>query len=201
MKTNGLNEVTSPSKFLLHHRFSANNLEMPAGSVITATGRGANSLLMEVQALATQTFYPNPKRVVNGFDYNRMLQIIAVLEKHVGLNLSKYDVYVNIVGGLDITDTTGDLGVALSIASSYLNQAIAPMAITLGEIGLTGEIRPNFDLSKCLKEAIALGITKAVLPNIQEVNNQELNHQYPQISISHAKNVKSAFNIIFNQSK
>ena len=201
MKTNGLNEVTSPSKFLLHHRFNDHHLEMPAGSVITATGRGANSLLMEVQALATQTFYPNPKRVVNGFDYNRMLQIIAVLEKHVGLNLSKYDVYVNIVGGLDITDTTGDLGVALSIASSYLNQAIAPMAITLGEIGLTGEIRPNFDLSKCLKEAIALGITKAVLPNIQEVNIQELNHQYPQINIHHAKNLKTAFNIIFNQSK
>ncbi len=195
METTGLSEVLSPSKYLLEHRISDNEkISLPIGSIITVTGKGNNSMLMEVQALATQTFYPNPKRVVNGFDYNRMLQIIAVLEKQLNLNLSKFDIYVNIVGGLDINDTSGDVGVALSIISSYLNKAISPMALAIGEIGLTGEIRSIGFPDKILKEASALGLSQAIIPRVKN-----LSHNFNNFKINQVSNIKEAFNVAFEQ--
>ncbi|MFX5858483.1 DNA repair protein RadA, partial [Acinetobacter baumannii] len=91
---------------------------------VIAGGEGNKTLLLEVQALVGSTSYPSPRRVANGFDYNRLLQIVAVLEKKVGLSLNNHDVYINIVGGLDFSDPSGDLGIAMAIATSLLDRSI-----------------------------------------------------------------------------
>jgi DNA repair protein RadA/Sms len=102
--------------------------------------------------------------VANGWDYNRLLQIIAVLEKKVGLSLSHSDVYINIVGGLDISDPSSDLGISMAIATSLLDKSIDIDLVCVGEIGLTGEVRSVVNLPKRLKEAARLGFTRAIVP-------------------------------------
>lgn len=120
--------------------------------------------MLEVQALVGSSTYPSPRRVANGFDYNRLLQIIAVLEKKVGLSMSHHDVYLNIVGGLDFSDPSGDLGVSMAVATSLLDRSIDPGLLCVGEIGLTGEVRPVVALTQRLKEASRLGFKKALVP-------------------------------------
>jgi DNA repair protein RadA/Sms len=103
---------------------------------------------------------------VNGWDYNRLLQLLAVLEKRIGLSLSRLDVYVNIVGGLDFEDPGGDLGIAFAVATSFLDRSIDPGLVAVGEVGLTGEIRPVQNLGPRLKEAQRLGFNKAIVPKV-----------------------------------
>ncbi len=165
MTGSGLSEVENPSELLLGDRLSRlGKKRAPAGTAIIASGEGSRSLLMEVQALVSGTNYASPRRVVNGWDSNRLLQVIAVLEKKVGVNLSRADVYVNIVGGLDIEDPAGDLGVSVAIASSTLDRSVDSGTIFIGEVGLTGEIRPVVGLERRIKEAARLGFKKAVVP-------------------------------------
>jgi DNA repair protein RadA/Sms len=93
--------------------------EISPGSIIVVANEGNRPLLVEVQALVGQTFYPAPRRVTTGVEYNRVLKIIAVLEKRIGLNLSKHDIYVNVIGGMEIEDSAADLGIALAIMTSF----------------------------------------------------------------------------------
>jgi DNA repair protein RadA/Sms len=161
----GLKEVDNPSAHFLGDRLSKmGRKQAPSGTAVIAGGEGSRSLLLEVQALVGNSPYPNPRRVANGWDYNRLLQVLAVLEKKVGLFLSRYDVYVNIAGGMDFEDPSGDLGISLALATSLLDRSVDPGLICIGEIGLTGEVRPVVSLTKRLKEAAKLGFRRAIVP-------------------------------------
>ncbi len=160
MKDTGLEEVQNPSELFLDGR----NEGMASGSVVIVTNEGTRPLLVELQALTGSTSYPSPRRVATGIEYNRVLQIIAVLERRVGLNLSKQDVYVSVVGGMEINEPAADLGVALSIATCLRNVTIEPSTVIIGEIGLSGEIRPVNQIETRVNEAAKLGFKKAIIP-------------------------------------
>jgi DNA repair protein RadA/Sms len=165
MAQHGLEEIDNPSALLLGDRLSKlGRMQAPSGTAVIAGGEGSRSLLLEVQALVGNTHYPSPRRVVNGWDYNRLLQILAVLEKKVGLGVSRYDVYVNIVGGFDFNDPSGDLGISIAVATSFLDRSIDPGLLCIGELGLTGEVRGVVSLEQRLKEASKLGFSRALVP-------------------------------------
>ena len=164
MNEEGLSEVENASAVFLGDRLANSGRQAPSGTAVIAGGEGHRALLLEVQALVTNTSNPAPRRVANGWDYNRLLQILAVLEKRVGLYFGHTDVYVNVVGGLDFEDPSGDLGICTAIATSLLDRSIDPRLLIVGEVGLTGEIRPVAQLEQKLKEAARLGFTRAVVP-------------------------------------
>lgn len=160
MKDNGLEEVLNPSELFLEGRNNA----MSSGSVVIVTNEGTRPLLVELQALTGYTSYPAPRRVATGIEYNRVLQIIAVLERRLGLNLSKQDVYVSVVGGMEIDEPAADLGIALSIVTCLRNVTIEPTVALIGEIGLSGEIRPVNNIEARVNEAAKLGFKKIIIP-------------------------------------
>ncbi len=162
MEDTGLVEVTTPSQILTEQPEGA------CGSAIVATLEGSRIFLHEIQALAGSTSYTNPRRVAVGLEYNRLLQILAVLEKKVGLNLSKQDVYVNVAGGIDIIEPSYDLALCLAIISSIRDIPISPTTIIIGEVGLLGEIRYVDNIERRLKEASKLGFKKAIIPKVSD---------------------------------
>ncbi len=165
MQEQGLTEVDNPSALFLTDRLGRLGLrQAPSGTAVIAGGEGTKSLLLEVQALVGVSPFPSPRRVANGWDYNRLLQILAVLEKKAGLSLSRFDVYVNIVGGFELSDPAGDLGVSIAVATSCLDRSVDPGLVCIGEIGLTGEVRPVVSVERRLKEAARLGFRRAIVP-------------------------------------
>ena len=169
MEDDGLHEVSNPSELFLHER----TRNITPGSVVIATNEGTRPLLLEIQALVGTTPYPSPRRVSNGIDYNRVLQILAVLEKRIGLNLSKQDVYVNVIGGLEIDEPAADLGVALAVATCARDVIVSPDTVIVGEIGLSGEIRSVNNLQKRIKEAEKLGFKKIIVPASNKTDTDE----------------------------
>lgn len=161
MQTKGLVEVANPSELFLGEH---SEITTP-GSVIIATNEGTRPLLVEIQALVGTTPYPTPRRVTNGVDTSRVLQILAVLEKRVGLNLSKQDVYVNVIGGVEISEPAADLGIALAVATCARDVVVDSHTVIIGEIGLSGEIRAVNNIEKRIKEAQKLGFKKAIIPD------------------------------------
>ena len=159
MTGDGLREVRNPSQVFLAER----NTQSP-GSTVAVTLEGTRPLLVEVQALTSHSGNAQPRRTTNGFDLNRLLMLTAVLAKRVGIPLFNQDLYVNIVGGLRISEPAADLAVALAIASSYRNQRIDPDIVCLGEIGLSGELRSVSQLERRLSEAVKLGFRRAIVP-------------------------------------
>jgi len=167
MGAKGLTEVTNPSELFLGEH---SEITTP-GSVIIATNEGTRPLLVEIQALVGTTPYPSPRRVTNGVDFSRVLQILAVLEKRVGLSLSKQDVYVNVIGGVEISEPAADLGIALAVATCARDVVVDSHTVIIGEIGLSGEIRAVNNIEKRIKEAEKLGFKKAIIPyanNVEE---------------------------------
>ena len=162
MEDNGLIELNSASQMLLERPKDA------SGSAVVATLEGSRIFLHEIQALVGSTGYSNPRRVAVGLEYNRLLQVLAVLEKKVGLNLSKQDVYVNVVGGIDIIEPSYDLALCLAIISSIRDIPINPLTIVIGEVGLLGEIRYVDNIERRLKEAYKLGFKKAIIPKVND---------------------------------
>lgn len=160
MTGDGLIEVTNPSELFLAE-YSAEH----SGCAIVVTLEGTRPILVEVQALAYPSGTPMPRRLANGMDYNRLVQILAVLEKRIGLPLSKLDVVVNVVGGLKIEEPAADLGVAIAIISTLRDIPVMNNTVFLGEIGLMGEIRSVGQLEHRLKECVKLGFNKAIVPN------------------------------------
>ena len=160
MGVNGLKEVINPNQLFLNERSQEN---IP-GTAIIVTNEGTRPLMVEIQALVGATPYPSPRRVANGVDFSRLLQILAVLEKRVGLNLSKQDVYVNVMGGIDVDEPSADLGIALAIATCARDVVVDPQTVIIGEIGLSGEIHPVNNLEKMLNEASMTGFKKAIIP-------------------------------------
>ncbi|OGS09551.1 MAG: hypothetical protein A2386_01450 [Elusimicrobia bacterium RIFOXYB1_FULL_48_9] len=159
MGASGLMEVPNPSLLFLGER-SMNS----AGSVVVATIEGTRPLLLEVQSLVTRTNFGFPRRMVTGYDTNKVVLLIAVLEKRIGLNLEAQDIFVNVVGGVKIKETGVDLGIACAIASGFGNFVCPPKMIILGEVGLTGEVRSIAQISERLMEAEKLGFEKAIVP-------------------------------------
>lgn len=160
MQTQGLVEVKNPNELFLNER----SQEAIPGSAIIVTNEGTRPLLVEIQALVGTTPYPTPRRVTNGVDNSRLLQILAVLEKRVGLNLSKQDVYVNVMGGIEINEPSADLGIAIAIATCARDVVVDSQTVIIGEIGLSGEIHPVNNIEKRLNEAITSGFKKAIIP-------------------------------------
>jgi DNA repair protein RadA/Sms len=159
MTQTGLKEITNPSQMFLAERSAGT-----PGSAVAVTMEGTRPILVEVQALTATTASAQPRRTANGFDMNRMLMLLAVLSKRVGLPLFNQDVYVNIVGGLKITEPAVDLAVAIAIASSFRNAKVRPEMALVGEIGLSGELRSTSQLERRLGEAAKLGFSRAICP-------------------------------------
>ena len=159
MGSQGMSEVTNPSEVFLAER-----MPNAAGSAIAVTVEGTRPLLVEMQALSSTTSFSMPRRTANGIDFNRLLLLVAVLSKRVGLRLSDQDVFVNVVGGLTVEEPAADLPVAVAIASSYKNVPVAADVALMGEVGLSGELRTISHLSKRLSEAAKLGFKRAIVP-------------------------------------
>jgi DNA repair protein RadA/Sms len=159
MDSSGLREVANPSEWLLSQR------PMDAsGSVVTATMEGTRPLLVEVQALVTACRFGNPRRMSTGLDLNRIALLLAVLERHAGLHILDFDVFVNVVGGIRLLEPAVDLAVAVSLVSSFRDRPIATDALYLGEVGLTGEVRGIPLLEQRLHEGARLGFRRAWVP-------------------------------------
>lgn len=156
----GLEEVKNPSELFLSQRSE----EAAPGSVVISTIEGTRALLVEVQALVGPSTYSSPRRVATGLEYNRLQQILAVLERRVGLNLSEFDVYASIAGGITINEPAADLGIALAIASALRNVVVDKNTVIIGEIGLTGEIRAVSNLQTRIIESIKQGFNRIIVP-------------------------------------
>ena len=187
MGEEGLREVADPSGYLLQERALA-----APGSLITAIYEGSRSLLLEVQALVSESHYNQGRRVATGYDYNRVNMIIAVLEKRIGLPLAGFDVYANIAGGIKVSEPAIDLAVAMAILSSHRNQAPDSTIAVVGEIGLTGEVRSVANLESRIKEAEKMGFTCMVIP----ANNQ-LQYQSRSMKLLPVKNIGEAIRHLF----
>ncbi|HNY18986.1 MAG TPA: DNA repair protein RadA [Flexilinea sp.] len=159
MVESGLIEVKNPSELFLAERM----VNAP-GSAVVATMEGTRPILVEIQALTNPTSFGNPRRTPIGVDMNRLFLISAVISRRIGLRLSEQDIFVNVVGGMRISEPAADLAIAAAIVSSVKNQPIRADAVMIGEVGLSGELRSTGKLSSRLKEARKLGFTTAVIP-------------------------------------
>ena len=159
MQGGGLIEITNPSE-----AFLAERMVNAPGSAIAVTMEGTRPILVEIQGLTNPTTFGNPRRTPNGIEFNRLLLITAVLSRRAGLNLTDQDVFVNVVGGLKISEPAADLAVAAAIASSAKDIPVKADTILIGEIGLSGEIRMASRMSERLGEAAKLGFKSAIIP-------------------------------------
>jgi len=187
MQEKGMVEITNPSSILISERD-----DTPSGSVVVATVEGTRPLLVELQALVTQSVFGLPRRTANGIDYNRLTLLVAVMEKKAGFMLGNQDVYLNVVGGLKVNEPALDLGIILATASSFKNVSIPKGVIALGEVGLTGEVRTINMMEKRLKEAERLGFKKCIIPE----NNKKLLKESYKLDIIGVKNINEAMKAI-----
>lgn len=159
MQERGLVEVSNPSE-----AFLAERMVNAPGSSIAVTMEGTRPLLVEIQGLTSATSFGNPRRTPNGIDFNRLLLTVAVLTRRVGVRLSEQDVFVNVVGGLKISEPAADLAVAAAIASSVKDQPVRADAVLVGEVGLNAELRAVGQMPARLREASKLGFKTAIVP-------------------------------------
>lgn len=159
MTETGLREVPNPSAIFLSRSDT-----QAAGSVVTVTREGGRPLLIELQALVDRMHFGAPRRIAQGLDSSRVVMLLAVMNRHAGLSLQEYDVFVNVVGGMQIADTGWDLPIMLALASSLKDTPIAAGCVSFGEVGLTGEIRPVAYGEERLKEAQKQGFKHAIIP-------------------------------------
>ena len=164
MAERGLVEVDNPSELFLGNRDEAS----PGTSIVVAC-EGTRPIVVEIQALVSPTSYTSPRRSTTGIDYNRLQQILAVLEKRVGVPLSKLDAYVASVGGLGVGEPAADLGVAIAIVASFRDRVVDPRTVLIGEVGLGGQVRLVSQMELRLKEAAKLGFKKAIVPKGQSL--------------------------------
>ncbi len=159
MVDRGLREVDNPSELFVGDRQG-----MAPGTGIVVACEGTRPIVVELQALVSPTSYPSPRRAGTGIDYSRLVQILAVLEKRVGIPLSKLDAYVASAGGLSVEEPAVDLGIAIAIVASFRDRVVAPFTVLIGEVGLGGQVRQVSQLELRLKEAAKLGFKRAIVP-------------------------------------
>ena len=160
MQASGLREVENPSELFLSDRGSD-----VSGSAVVCSMEGTRPVLVEIQALVTDTSYPTPQRSATGFDVRRLQMLLAVLEKREGLRLASYDVFVNVAGGVRLEEPAVDMGVAVAVATSLRDRPVSSRSFFVGEIGLGGEIRSVSRLPQRIKEAQKLGFSQAFIPS------------------------------------
>jgi DNA repair protein RadA/Sms len=159
MTESGLKEVKNPSAIFL-----ARTEEISPGSLVTVLWEGTRPLLVEIQALVDASQFGNPRRIAVGLDGNRMAMLLAVLHRHGGLFMADQDVFVNVVGGVKVSETSADLALLLAIVSSFRDRALPRELVVFGEVGLAGEIRPVPSGQERLQEAAKHGFTRAIVP-------------------------------------
>jgi DNA repair protein RadA/Sms len=159
MRERGMVEITNPSE-----AFLAERMVNAPGSAIAVTMEGTRPLLVEIQGLTSATSFGNPRRTPNGVDFNRLLLTVAVLTRRLGLHLGEQDVFVNVIGGLRVSEPAADLAVAAAIASSVSDRPLRAETVLIGELGLSGELRMVGQMPARLREAAKLGFKSAVVP-------------------------------------
>jgi DNA repair protein RadA/Sms len=186
MRDAGMAEVANPSEVFLAER-----LLNTAGSAIAVTLEGTRPLLVEIQALSSTTSFGNPRRTANGIDFNRLLLLVAVLSKRVGVRLSDQDVFVNVVGGLRVGEPAADLAVACAIVSSFRDVPVAGDLAIVGEVGLSGELRTVSRLEPRLKEVAKLGFSRCLVPKSRHLDKLKL----PGLEILSARSLAQTLEI------
>jgi DNA repair protein RadA/Sms len=161
MSERGLMEITNPSE-----AFLAERMVNAPGSAIAVTMEGTRPLLVEVQGLTSPTSFGNPRRTPNGVDMNRLLLTVAVLTRRVGLRLGEQDIFLNIVGGIQVEEPAADLAMAVALASSYRDAPVRADTVVIGEVGLSGELRMVGQMPARLREASKLGFQHAIVPKM-----------------------------------
>ncbi|PWM79349.1 MAG: DNA repair protein RadA [Phascolarctobacterium sp.] len=187
MEAGGLIEVANPAGLFLENR-----AENAPGSVVCACLEGNRPIMVEVQALVAKTPYGMPRRTAVGFDYNRVNMLLAILERRLGIDFGNFDAYVNIVGGMRITEPAADLAAAAALVSSYRNKAVPHSVLAVGEVGLTGEIRRVSNTERRIRDAANLGFTRFVVPK------GKLNMEQKTSGIIQAATLEEALSAIFN---
>ena len=190
MTNDGLKEVSNPSEIFLSER-PLNS----SGSVVTPSIEGTRPILVEIQALVSPCNFGVPRRTTIGLDSNRVSLLVAVLEKRGGLHITSQDIFMNVAGGVKIEEPAVDLGICISLVSSFLNKPVAPETIVFGEVGLSGEIRGVSQVEVRLKEAEKLGFKRFLLPRI---NNDTLNHKASKLEYIGIENISQAVEILFD---
>ena len=184
MGEDGLREVPNPSEMLLEGR-----LKDAPGTCVTCVMEGARPVLAEIQALLVPSSFGNARRTSNGFDYNRAMLLLAVLEKRGGLLVSNCDAYLNVIGGLSVGEPGADLAAILALASSFRDKPVPGDLVAMGEVGLTGELRSVTGLNQRLAEAKRLGFTKCILPQ----NHGKQRIQSPEgLQLIQVRNIREA---------
>ena len=162
MVDRGLQEVANPSALFLGDR---DNIAPGTATIVAC--EGTRPIVVELQALVSPTSYSSPRRTATGIEHNRLLQILAVLEKRLGIPLSKLDAYVASSGGLSVAEPAADLGVAIAVAASFRDRLVDPTTVVIGEVGLGGQVRSVSQMELRLKEAVKLGFKRAIVPKGQ----------------------------------
>lgn len=191
MQQNGLREVSNPSELLL-----SQNHEGLSGVAIASAVEGIRPFLIETQALVSSAAYGTPQRSCTGFDMRRLNMLLAVLEKRAGFKIAQKDVFLNIAGGLKVSDPAIDLAVISAILSSSVDIAIEKNVCMAGEVGLSGEIRPINRIEQRILEAEKLGFTKMIIPDF---NLSSINLTKTKIEIIRVKKVEEAFRVLFRK--
>lgn len=186
MMESGLAEVPNPSQMLLEGR-----PEGASGTCVACIMEGTRPVLAEVQALVTKTSFNVPRRTADGFDFNRAVLLMAVSEKRAGMRLNLFDVYINVIGGLQLDEPAADLPVVLAVASSYRDQPIPGSLAAIGEVGLTGEIRAVSNLSQRLTEVARLGFETCIIPK----SGSEKAEIPAGLTVYRVKNIREAIEI------
>jgi DNA repair protein RadA/Sms len=188
MSEKGLQEVTNPSAlFVSEHRKNV------SGTAIFAGMEGSRPLLVEIQALVAPTFMASPRRAAVGWDTHRLAMLIAVLATRYGVSLVDKEVYLNVVGGLEIDEPAADLAVASALLSAASNFSIPEHTVIIGEVGLSGEVRMVGHMEARLKEAAKLGFTNAIIPYSSRKENSTLVEGIKLTYISHIKQLKDIY--------
>lgn len=187
MESNGLKEVKNPSEFML-----SGKPEETSGSIVVCSMEGTRPLLVEIQALVCHSNFGIPRRQAIGTDFNRVNLLMAVLEKRLGLQMGNCDAYVNVAGGIRISEPAIDLGIALAIVSSFKNKVIDAGTIAIGEIGLSGEVRAVNMLPIRVQEAKKLGFTTCIIPEVCRDSVKDIK----DIEIIGIKNVGDAVRLL-----
>lgn len=169
MMEEGLRGVSNPSALFLSH------YQQPApGSVITVTWEGSRPLLVEIQALVNENSFGNPRRLAVGFEQNRLSMLMAVLQRHGKISIYSQDVFLNVVGGMQVSETAVDLALLLAVFSSWKNKLLNPKSIVFGEVGLAGEIRPVQNGQERILEAEKHGFEQAIVPKANKIKKQNI---------------------------
>jgi len=187
MGSEGLKEVNNPSEIFLSER-----PKDVSGSIVVSILEGSRPLLVEIQALVSKSSFGYARRRAQGFDYNRLSLLVAVLEKRIGLHLEAEDIFVNVAGGIKIEDPAADLGVAVAMASAFREQLAVPETVVLGEVGLAGEVRSISQVSLRINEAEKLGFKNCILPRN---NYKYLQQKKNKIELTPVSTLKEALDV------